>query len=99
VIVVGEGDPTVSSELLLAFVAWPESAVVMMPDAAGGDPVPAIYRRDDLLIRAREVMASAESYASFESFVAGVEVAVVPSARLGLGDESSALSAISKGTV
>ena len=34
VIVVGEGDPWVTAELLLALVAWPEAAVVMPADAA-----------------------------------------------------------------
>lgn len=91
VIVVGEGDPTVSAELLLAFVAWPESPIVMISDGVGGEPLPAIYRRDLLVDRARAALARVDSFATRERFLAGVEIAVVPRDRLGLGGSPSAL--------
>ena len=84
VIVVGEGDPLVSAELLLALVAWPEAAVVMPADATGSSPLRAIYRRDDLLARARAVLEGADPPPSFETFVAGLEIVRIPLPRLGL---------------
>ncbi len=84
VIVVGEGDPRVSAELLLALVAWPEATVVMPADAAGSSPLRAIYRRDDLLARARALLESADPPPSFEVFFAGLEIVQLPLARLGL---------------
>lgn len=84
VIVVGDADPGVTAELLLALVAWPETAVVMPVDAAGSSPLRAIYRCDDLRARARAVLESADPPPSVDTFLAGLEVAQVPFARLGL---------------
>jgi hypothetical protein len=84
VIVVGEGDPWGTAELLLALVAWPEVAVVMPADEAGSSPQRAIYRCDDLRARARAVLESADPPPSVEIFFAGLEVTHVPLARLGL---------------
>lgn len=92
VIVVGEGDPTASAELLLALVAWPEAAIVLprsggSGDARGSGRVPTgIYRREDLRVRAEALLASGTPVPDFESFVAGLEVVHVPVARLGLSD-------------
>jgi hypothetical protein len=92
VIVVGEGDPLASAELLLALVAWPEAAIVLPAFEASGDArgrggVPiGIYRREDLRARAEAMLASGASDSDFEAFVAGLEVVRVPVARFGLSD-------------
>ena len=93
VIVVGEGDGMVSAELLLSLVAWPEAAIVMPSDSAGVNPLSVIYRRADLLSRAREALASPGSFPAYESFVAGLETVLVPLARLGLAGSPSPLFA------
>jgi hypothetical protein len=92
VLVVGEGDPLASAELLLALVAWPEAAIVLPTVEAAGDArgrggVPiGIYRREDLLARAEAMLASGAPGSDFEAFVVGLEVVRVPLARLGLSD-------------
>lgn len=93
VIVVGEGDEMASAELLLSLVAWPEAAIVMPSDPAGVHSLPVIYRRDDLLARAREALARPASFASFESFLVGLETVLVPLACLGLTGSPSPLFA------
>lgn len=86
VIVVAEVQSArVGAELLLALVAWPERAVVMVVEAEKSIPVCAIYRREDLLERARKLLASPSSPTSLETFLSGLEVERVTLARLGLG--------------
>ena len=93
VIVVGEGSAMVSAELLLSLVAWPEAAIVRPSGLTGSSPSPVIYRREDLLARARAALASPGSFMSYERFSAGLESVLVPLARLGLAGSPSPLFA------
>lgn len=85
IVVAAAESARVGAELLLALVAWPERAVVMVVEGERSLPVCAIYRREDLLASARNVLASPSSSTSLETFLSGLEVERVTLARLGLG--------------
>ena len=93
VIVVAGGDERASAELLLSLVAWPEAAIVMLSDPEGTGPCPMICRREDLMARARNVLVRTSAISSYASFLAGLDTALVPLARLGLADAPCALFA------
>lgn len=87
VIVVGEGDPRASAEVLLALVAWPEKPVVLVePESLGQPGAPShplgIFRRDALEERAH-ARARAGAW-SLAALLAGLEVERVSLAQLGL---------------
>ncbi len=89
VIVVGEGDPRVSAEALLALVAWPEKPVVLVgPEPSGAPAAPVhpfgIFRRDALEGRARARREHPEPAQDLATFLAGLEIERVTLAGLGL---------------
>lgn len=58
VLVVATDLPLVTSELLLALVAWPEADAVVPRSSEGPHPLCALYRRDAVLDVARERLAA-----------------------------------------
>lgn len=92
-----DDSPRVDAELLLALVAWPESAAVQVVESGSAVPVCAIYRRDDLLAAARHVLAHPDSPASLERFLSSGAVERVTRERLGLDDDPHPLFAAHAG--
>lgn len=58
VLVVATDLPFMTSDVLLALVAWPEADAVVPRDANGPHPLCALYRREAVLARARENLAA-----------------------------------------
>ena len=75
--------PPPSPALLLALIAWPESDAVIPARAAGTDaaaPVCAIVRRESVLARARECLATGEG--TLEGLLARIGPSAVDTAEL-----------------
>lgn len=89
VIVVGEGDPRASAEVLLALVAWPEKPAVLVEPERPGPPGAAslplgIFRRDALEERAHARARPGAASPELADFLAGLAFERVSLAQLGL---------------
>jgi molybdopterin-guanine dinucleotide biosynthesis protein A len=82
VIVLATDLPLLTTDLLLALTAWPETEVVVPIDACGEHPLCAIYRRKGCLEAARENLASGRL--ALRTLLAGLETDRVPIDDLGV---------------